>query len=90
MRQVVEGTILEVSVKPKAKRFKIALDGNEVIVFCRESPRKGKVNLELVRELSKIFCRRVEIVSGFRFRQKKLLVRDIKPSEVEAILSKFR
>jgi len=52
----------------------VELDGDEVVVSCREAPVKGKVNRELVKKLSRLFNRRVEIVSGFSSRQKKLLI----------------
>ena len=43
---------------------------------------KGRVNRELIRELSRLFKRRVEIVSGFSSRQKKILIREIEAEEV--------
>jgi uncharacterized protein (TIGR00251 family) len=51
---------------------------------------KGKVNKELVKELSRLFKRRVEIVSGFTSRQKKILIRDIGLDEVDNVISKFK
>ena len=47
---------------------------------------KGRVNRELIRELSRLFKRRVEILSGFSSRQKKILIRDIDAEEVKQIL----
>lgn len=51
--KTVEGTILDLYVKPKSKEFKIEGE-NEVFVFCREAPVKNRVNKELVKELSKV------------------------------------
>lgn len=81
-----DGLVLQVSVKPKAKRFKIVAERDEIIIHCVEEPVKGKVNKELVKELSKLFRKRVEIVSGFASKQKKLLIRDAQRSEIERIL----
>ena len=80
------GAILEVSVKPRSKEFKIVTEGDEIVVFCREDPVKGKVNRELVKEFSRLFHKKVELVSGFTSKQKKLLIRNAEGREVEHLL----
>ncbi|MDH5459548.1 MAG: DUF167 domain-containing protein [Candidatus Bathyarchaeota archaeon] len=80
------GVILEVSVKPRSKEFKILAEENEIVVFCREEPVRGKVNKELIKELSKFFHKEVELISGFTSKQKKLLIKDAEKSEVERVL----
>jgi len=82
-----EGLILEVHVKPKSKEFKIVVEGEEIVVCCREEPVKGKANKELIKELSRLFHKRVEIISGFTSRQKKLLIKGAAKSEAEAVLT---
>lgn len=84
--QSKEGLILEVSVKPKSREFKIVAEGEETIVYCRAEPVKGKVNKELIKELSRLFHKKVELVSGFTSKQKKLLIKDGCKGEVEAVL----
>ena len=84
--KTAQGVVLDVYVKPKSKNFRVEFDGDEVAVSCREAPVKGKVNRELVKKLSRLFNRRVEIVSGFTSRKKKLLIRDIEAEEVNRIL----
>jgi len=80
------GVILEVSVKPRSKEFKILADKNEIVVFCREEPVKGKVNRELIKKFSKLFHKNVKLVSGFTSKQKKVLIEDAEKSEVEHVL----
>ena len=80
------GVILQVSVKPRSKAFRIVTEGDEIMVFCREEPVKGKVNKELVKELSRLFHKKVELVSGFASKQKKLLIRNAEGGEVEHLL----
>jgi len=80
------GIIINVQVKPNSKQFGIAVELDDVVVFCRETPVKGRVNRELLKELSRLFHRKVEIVSGFSSRQKKILIRDIGVEEVNIIL----
>jgi uncharacterized protein (TIGR00251 family) len=86
INEVKDGIILDVKVKPNSKEFKIAVEGEEIVVFCVERPVKGKVNKELLREFSRLFHNKVELVSGFTSRQKKLLIRGFVKSDVERIL----
>lgn len=83
-----QGVVLSVYVKPYSRDFKIAIEDDELVVYCREAPVKGKVNKELVKELSRFFKKRTDIVVGFTSKQKKVLIRDISLEEVKDILSK--
>jgi uncharacterized protein (TIGR00251 family) len=82
-----EGSVLEVSVKPRSKEFKIAVEGDEIAVFCTEIPLKGRVNKELVKGFSRLFHKEVKLVSGFSSKKKKLLIRGIGGSDSERILA---
>jgi uncharacterized protein (TIGR00251 family) len=86
IKETEKGIILDVYAKPRSKAFKIMVEGDEIVVHCREEPVGGRVNRELVRELSRLFGRRVELVFGFSSKQKSLLVRDAVKSEVEHAL----
>jgi uncharacterized protein (TIGR00251 family) len=88
--KTARGTILDVYVKPDSKEFKMQVDEDELVVFCRETPMKGKVNKELIKELSRLFKKSVEIISGFSSRQKKILIKGIETKEVEKILDVLR
>jgi uncharacterized protein (TIGR00251 family) len=81
-----EGTVIEVFVKPNSAKFDLMIDGDEILILCTEEPVKGRVNKELVKELSKLFHSKVEIVSGFASKQKRLLIKGIGKSEVEHLL----
>jgi hypothetical protein len=83
-----EGCILEILVKPRSKQFSIVVEGEDIVVHCREEPVKGKVNKELVKELSRLFRKEVELVSGFSSREKRLLVRGVKKSEIEGFMKR--
>jgi len=86
INEVKDGVILDVNVKPNSREFKIVVEGDEIVVFCVEEPVKGKVNKELVKEFSRLFHSKVELVSGFTSKQKKLLIRGFRKSEAERIL----
>lgn len=83
-----DGVVLEVKVKPKSGSFRMQIN-EELTVFCKQAPTGGKVNRELVKELSKILRRKVEIVSGFRSRTKKLVIRDVTENWVLEKLKRF-
>jgi hypothetical protein len=85
-----DGLILDVYVKPRSKTFRIVVDKDEIVVFCQEEPAKGKVNREIMRELSRLFRKKVEVTSGFSSRQKKLLIRGAKKGDAERVLLALR
>lgn len=89
IRQTEKGVILEVFVKPRSRQFRIAVEGDEIVVFCRAQPVEGRVNRELVKELSRFFHKNVHIVQGLTSRQKLLLAEDAEVSEIkQALLQK--
>ena len=81
-----EGSIIEVFVRPKSRKFRIAVEADEIVVFCTEEPVKGRVNKEIIKELSRLLKKRVQLVSGFASRQKRILIQDMSKHEVETIL----
>ena len=86
LQETSEGIIFGVHVKPNSKEFRLQFDGDGLVVLCREAPVKGKVNKELLKRLSRLFGRKVELVSGFTSREKKFLVKDISAGEAEQIV----
>ena len=86
LQETAQGVVLDVHVKPNSKKFRVQLDEDELVVSCREAPVKGKVNKELLKQFSRLFNRRVELVSGFTSRQKKLLISNIEAEEVNRVL----
>lgn len=86
LTETKDGTVIEVYVKPNSPKFQINVEGGEIVVQCTQEPIKGKVNKELVKNLSKMLHANVELVSGATSRQKRLLVRGIEKKEVERLL----
>jgi len=64
LQKTTQGIVIDIYVRPNSQQFKVKIENDELVVSCRERPVKGKVNIELIKELSKLFKRRVEIVSG--------------------------
>ena len=86
LQETPQGTTMVVFVKPHSRQFEVKIEDDEVVVCCREAPVKGRVNRELMKELSRLFKGSVEMISGVRSRQKKVLIADINPEEVKDIL----
>lgn len=89
MLKTKDGVVLEVQVKPRSRNFTIQVN-DELVIFCKQPPVEGKVNRELIKELSKIFRRKVAIVSGFHSRTKKILIKDAAEEEVLKVLEFLR
>jgi len=83
-----DGTVIEVFVKPNQPKFSIKIDDDEIVVFSTEEPVKGKVNKEIVKELSRLFHAEVYLISGATSKQKQLLIKGLKKSEVELLFGK--
>jgi uncharacterized protein (TIGR00251 family) len=81
-----DGTILTIFVKPNAAKFKIELNGDEIVVHSTKEPVKGKVNKEIIKELTRLFHKDTEIVSGATSKQKKVLIRNIGKTEIELVI----
>jgi uncharacterized protein (TIGR00251 family) len=81
-----DGVIITVFVKPNAPKFKIELDGDEIMVYSTEEPVKGKVNKEIIKEFSKLLHAKVELASGFTSKQKQLFVKGMDKSQAEKLL----
>jgi uncharacterized protein (TIGR00251 family) len=88
IRETQKGLVLDVYVKPRSKEFRIVVEGDDIVVHCSEEPIEGRVNKELVKKLSRLFSKKVELVSGFSSRQKRLLVKDAEKGEIERALAR--
>jgi uncharacterized protein (TIGR00251 family) len=88
INETKDGTIIEVFVKPNSPKFNVTIDGDEILVFSTEEPVKGKVNKELIKELSRLFHAKVELVSGSTSRQKQFLIKGVGKNQVEQLLHK--
>jgi hypothetical protein len=81
-----DGVILTIFVKPNSAKFKVEMDGTEIVVYSTEEPVKGKVNKEIIKELSKLLHVEVELASGATSRQKQLFIKGIDKPRVEQLL----
>ena len=86
LTETKDGTIIEIYVKTNSQKFEVTVEGGEIVVRCTEEPVKGKVNKELIGELTRLFHTKTDLVSGATSKQKRLLVRNMKENEIEKLL----
>ena len=81
-----EGTVLPVRAQPGARRNEIRGEQDGMLKVCvTQAPEKGKANKAIVDVLSKeLSVRRsqIELVSGQTSSQKRFLIRDVTPHEL--------
>jgi uncharacterized protein (TIGR00251 family) len=83
LKETKDGILLPIFVKPNSPKFKIELDGTQIIVYATEEPERGKVNKEIIKAFSKLFHGEVTLVGGFTSRQKKLLIKGLSKQQLE-------
>ena len=86
LKRASKGVVLEIKVKPKSNKFKIQRN-DEITVFCKEAPVKGRVNKTVEKELARLFKRKVAIISGFSSRKKRVLIEKTNVEEIERVLA---
>lgn len=82
IKDTPNGVLLTIFVKPSSSRFSIEFDGEEIVVHATQEPEKGKVNKEILKELTKLFHAKVELVCGATSRQKQVVITGIKKAEL--------
>jgi len=82
IRKTKDGILLEVKVKPSSNRFAITKKGDQLIIEVTSPPKEGKANTEIVKELKRKLGKDVEIVKGFRGKDKIILIRDAKTEDI--------
>ncbi len=86
-----QGTILRLYIQPRSSRNQIVgLFGNSLKVKLTSPPIEGAANKCCCAYLSKIFKipkSNIELVSGDKARQKRILLHGLQPQLVESILN---
>jgi len=80
------GTTITIYVKPNQSNFKVEFEPDEIIVYSTEVPERGKVNKEILKEFSKLFSTKVDLLNGATSRKKQLLARGLSKKQVEELL----
>jgi uncharacterized protein (TIGR00251 family) len=86
IKETKDGSLLAIFVKPNQPKFKIELDSTKIMIYATKKPENGKVNKEIIRELTKLFHAQVELASGFKSKQKQFLIKGATKRQLENIL----
>lgn len=81
-----DGVIITIFVKPNNSKFSVEMDEGEIVVRSTEEPIKGKVNKEILKELTKLLHTKVELVSGATSKEKHLFVKGLGKQQAEQLL----
>lgn len=82
-----DGVLLSVRVKPSSRRFGFSEKDGTLILEVTSPPVEGKANTEIVKTLKKLLGHDVEIASGLKGKDKRILIRGATPDEVKKKLS---
>jgi len=88
IKETKDGVFISIFVKPNSPKFKIELDGEKIVVYATEVPEKGKVNKEIIKELTRFFGVKVELASGATSKEKQFFLIGLTKQQVERSLSK--
>lgn len=86
IKEIKDGIIITVYVKPNSPSFSVEIDEEEIVVHSTEEPVKGKVNKEILKEFSKLLHAKVELTNGITSRQKQFFVQGITKTRAEQLL----
>lgn len=78
------GVVLELRVKTGRQHFSLFPDGT---LEATERPENNRVNMEIVRELGRMFRCDAVLLSGLKSRNKTILLKGVAMPHVEKILS---
>jgi len=81
LKNFKDGILINVRVKPNSSTFSIKRN-SQIIINCKSSPEKNKANIEIIKELERIFNREVEILFGLKSNKKSILIHNISEEEV--------
>ena len=83
-----DGIILSVRVKPNSSKFFLEVK-DKIIIHCKSPARENKANLEIIKELKRMLKKDVEIKSGFKSKEKRIMIHNITDEELKEWISKL-
>jgi len=86
IKETGKGVVFSVRVKPGSGGFSISSKGDFLEIRTESPAENNKANLEIVKELSKLFGRKVWIVRGLKSRKKEISVEGVSAQETERLL----
>lgn len=77
-----DGCLVRVKVRPQQGSFRVvSVDDSFIKINLRSAPEKNQANVELEKELSRIFKSPASIVSGRKSKMKMVYLKGIAPQQ---------
>ena len=76
---------IEVVVKPNSPKFRIEKK-DKIAVYCKSKPEDNKANLEIVKELQRLFKTEVQIIKGLKSKKKTILIHGLSPEKFDEMI----
>jgi uncharacterized protein (TIGR00251 family) len=83
MKETKEGLVFEARIKPNSGKFAICEKSGLVTIEVTSPPKENKANMEIIRELKRVFSQNVRILKGLSSREKLILVIGISRKDFE-------
>ena len=80
--------IFNAKIKPNSSEFEISKFSETVIIYTKNQPENNKANIEIIKDLGKIFGKPVRILRGLKSKNKVILIEGITEKEFEGKLYK--
>ncbi|MDP1552672.1 MAG: DUF167 family protein [Methanobacteriaceae archaeon] len=77
VKEIDGGIMVDIEVSPNAYKFQISGYNSwreKIEIRIKSLPQKGKANKEIIKELSKLTKKEVEIISGLKNHQKTVKI----------------
>ena len=78
--------MLSVSVKAGSGQFLISKKSDSLEIRTRSPAEGNRANMEIVKELSRLFGKEVRIVRGLKSKRKEILIAGISMQDAERLL----
>lgn len=79
---------LKIKVSTKKNKFSIRKSDKVLLVDVKSNPKSGKANLEIIREIKKIFKKETRIVLGHKSKNKIIEINCLREKDLNNFLEK--
>jgi len=86
IRQIHDGVVLAAHVRAGSGRFSISPEQSFLEIRTRSPAEGNRANMEIVKELSRLFGREVRIIRGMKSKRKEILIAGISMQDAERLL----
>jgi uncharacterized protein (TIGR00251 family) len=77
MKETNEGLVFGARIKTGSKRFALYEKSGLIMIDVTSPPKENRANMEIIRELKRVFSQDVRILRGLSSREKLILVSGI-------------